>query len=202
MRSLQNFSHHIKKQSTKYCRLTLLRTNIRCYHSHTPSHLLSTKYCLHKKWCRPLALYSPRISHFTTESTAPVSQLPIAITKASCKRLNVLKKKRENEQLMLRVAVSSGGCSGFQYEFEFANPSDIETSEDIVLTKDNAQFVIDKTSLKFIKGATLDFVEDFIQTSFVVVDNPNIVSECGCNVSFTPNSAVLEDDDEDEENDT
>lgn len=100
---------------------------------------------------------------------------------------------------MLRIGVSAGGCSGFQYEFEFANPSDIEEDEDLVLTKQNAQFIVDKTSLKFIKGAKLDFVSDFIQTSFVLTDNPNIVSECGCNVSFAPNPGLLEEDEDDDD---
>ena len=82
------------------------------------------------------------------------------------------------------------------YEFEFSDPSDIEQDEDIILKKNEAQFVVDKTSMKFIKGAKLDFVEDFIQTSFVLIDNPNIVSECGCNVSFTPSPDLLEQDDD------
>merc|ERR1719410_2499924 len=132
-------------------------------------------------------------------SSSAEPKLPFIITDASCNRINFLKTKRNEKDLMLRIGVSAGGCSGFQYEFKFANSSDIEEDEDIILTKENAQFVVDKTSLKFIKGAKLDFVSDFIQTSFVLTDNPNIVSECGCNVSFAPNPGLLEEDDEESE---
>ena len=143
---------------------------------------------------------SPSTSTSTTSTTTNNSEkLPFIITDATVNRLNFLKTKRDERDLMLRIGVSAGGCSGFQYEFEFANSNDIEQDEDIVLTKDNAQFIVDKTSLKFIKGAKLDFVSDFIQTSFVLIDNPNIVSECGCNVSFAPNPDLLEDDDDDDD---
>jgi len=141
--------------------------------------------------------------YFSTETASTDSTdstLPFIITEASCNRLNFLKKKRDEKDLMLRIGVSSGGCSGFQYEFELAQPSDFEEDEDIIITKDDAQFIVDKTSLKFIKGAKLDFVSDFIQTSFVLTDNPNIVSECGCNVSFAPNPVLLEEDDDDSNN--
>merc|ERR1712154_678452 len=65
----------------------------------------------------------------STDSTD--STLPFIITEASCNRLNFLKKKRDEKDLMLRIGVSSGGCSGFQYEFELAQPSDFEEDEDI-----------------------------------------------------------------------
>jgi iron-sulfur cluster insertion protein len=125
----------------------------------------------------------------------------IEITDACAKRLNFLRNKRADDGLVLRVAVSSGGCSGFQYEFEFTNEADITDSDDRLLIHNKAKFVIDKTSLKFLKGAKLDFVEDLIQRSFVILDNPNIVSECGCNVSFSPTPELLDADSDDDDDD-
>lgn len=116
----------------------------------------------------------------------------ITITDASARRMNFLKAKRENNDLLLRIAVSAGGCSGFQYEFDFTNKLNIETEEDEILCHQNANFVIDKSSMRFLKGSKLDYVEDLLQKSFVIVDNPNVVSECGCNVSFSPTAELLE----------
>ena len=113
--------------------------------------------------------------------------------------MKYLKTKRDEKDLMLRIGVDAGGCAGFSYQFEFTTSEEIDDDDDLVLVHDDAKFVIDRISLKFLKGAKLDFVSDFIQRSFVVVDNPNIVSECGCNVSFAPNPDLLEDDDDDEE---
>mmetsp|Transcript_34140 Transcript_34140/g.55650 ORF Transcript_34140/g.55650 Transcript_34140/m.55650 type:complete len:202 (+) Transcript_34140:14-619(+) len=150
--------------------------------------------------CSFATLRSSRYHYSSTarDTPSPPQQegLPFIITDASVKRLDFLKQKRNETDLLLRIAVSSGGCSGFQYEFELSNMSDIDQDEDLILTQNNAQFVVDKTSLKFIKGAKLDFVEDFIQRSFVIIDNPNIVSECGCNVSFAPNPDLLNDDED------
>eukprot|EP00484_Ammonia_sp_Unknown_P000465 CAMPEP_0197022802 /NCGR_PEP_ID=MMETSP1384-20130603/3609_1 /TAXON_ID=29189 /ORGANISM="Ammonia sp." /LENGTH=164 /DNA_ID=CAMNT_0042450905 /DNA_START=136 /DNA_END=631 /DNA_ORIENTATION=- len=156
------------------------------HQAQSPDHVLFVFVILQRR----LALHN----YSASNNSSQINDLPIIITDASVDRINFLKKKRNQNDLMLRIAVSAGGCSGFQYEFEFANKDDIEDEEDIILHKNDAKFVVDKTSMKFIKGAKLDFVQDFIQTSFVLIDNPNIVSECGCNVSFTPSPEILDQD--------
>eukprot|EP01084_Bolivina_argentea_P124716 220982_1 len=205
MNSLRNFSLRILKYTNRY-NMKLLRNNIVInrlnYRTCQSYHRLANTIFSNKNRINNtnfISLYNPSIYLFSTSSPLSTPKLPFKITDASCKRINFLKEKRNENDLMLRVGVSSGGCSGFSYEFEFSNPSDIDEDDDIIFTKDKAQFVVDKTSLKFIKGAKLDFVEDFIQTSFVLIDNPNIVSECGCNVSFTPNPELLDDDDDDDD---
>ncbi len=82
---------------------------------------------------------------------------------------------------MLRVSVSGGGCSGFQYGFEVETES---ASDDLRIDQDGAVVLVDPDSLPFVAGATLDFVDDLIGQSFRVV-NPNATASCGCGTSFS-----------------
>jgi iron-sulfur cluster insertion protein len=90
--------------------------------------------------------------------------------------------KTEPAGSALRVAVEGGGCSGFQYHFDFvtAQPSD----EDVVFGPAEARVLVDTTSLEFLKGATLDFVETLGAAAFEI-KNPNAQSSCGCGNSFS-----------------
>ena len=82
---------------------------------------------------------------------------------------------------MLRVSVSGGGCSGFQYGFTFdANT----TPDDHLFEKDGVTVVVDDVSLDLLNGAELDFVVDLIGSSFQV-KNPNATASCGCGASFS-----------------
>jgi len=81
----------------------------------------------------------------------------------------------------LRVAVSGGGCSGFQYEFELA---DKPNEDDLVLERDGAVALIDSVSQAYLAGSEIDFVDDLIGQSFRV-KNPNATSSCGCGTSFS-----------------
>mmetsp|Transcript_15920 Transcript_15920/g.40611 ORF Transcript_15920/g.40611 Transcript_15920/m.40611 type:complete len:86 (+) Transcript_15920:157-414(+) len=82
---------------------------------------------------------------------------------------------------MLRVRVDSGGCSGFQYSFSL--DGDMQ-EEDRVFTKGDVSLVVDDVSLQFLRGATVDFTEELIKSSFEVTSNPNAESSCGCGNSF------------------
>ena len=88
--------------------------------------------------------------------------------------------KSEPEHSMLRIAVTGGGCSGFQYNFAI---DDARLDDDLVLERDGATVLIDPVSLDFLKGAEIDFVDDLIGQSFKV-NNPNATSSCGCGTSF------------------
>jgi iron-sulfur cluster assembly accessory protein len=82
---------------------------------------------------------------------------------------------------MLRVSVSGGGCSGFQYGFT------IETSrndDDVLIEKNGAIVLVDPVSLPFVSGSTLDFVDNLMGQSFQVA-NPNATAACGCGTSFS-----------------
>src|ERR1051326_2075756 len=89
--------------------------------------------------------------------------------------------KSEPQPAMLRVAVTGGGCSGFQYNFAL---DDNRADDDLVLERDGATVLIDPMSLDFLRGAEIDFVDDLIGASFKV-NNPNAQSSCGCGTSFS-----------------
>jgi iron-sulfur cluster insertion protein len=81
----------------------------------------------------------------------------------------------------LRVAVSGGGCSGFQYHFTLEQA---RQEDDRSFTRAGAEVVIDETSLDLLAGAELDYVEDLSGAAFQV-RNPNAASSCGCGMSFS-----------------
>ena len=82
---------------------------------------------------------------------------------------------------MIRLSVSGGGCSGFQYEFGFdLNRSD----DDLIVEKDGARMLVDSMSMQFLAGSTVDFVDDLMGQAFRVT-NPNATASCGCGTSFS-----------------
>ena len=80
----------------------------------------------------------------------------------------------------LRVGVDGGGCSGFQYTYDIVTQRE---PDDLVLERDGATVLIDQTSLEFLRGARIDFVDDLMGQAFKI-DNPQATSSCGCGVSF------------------
>jgi iron-sulfur cluster assembly accessory protein len=87
----------------------------------------------------------------------------------------------EPEGSMLRISVEGGGCSGFQYRFAFDTA---RNPDDFAVTSQGATVLVDETSLEFMGGAELDYVEDLIGSAFKI-NNPNAVAACGCGTSFT-----------------
>ena len=81
----------------------------------------------------------------------------------------------------LRISVSGGGCSGFQYGFDLDKT---RTAEDLVLEREGATVLIDAVSLPYMEGSEIDFVDDLIGQSFQV-RNPNATASCGCGTSFS-----------------
>lgn len=82
----------------------------------------------------------------------------------------------------LRVAVEGGGCSGFQYRYDFEQTA--PTNEDLRFGTDAAPVVVDTTSLEFLQHATLDYVES-LDGSMFEIKNPNAKGGCGCGNSFS-----------------
>jgi len=106
----------------------------------------------------------------------------VSITNACAERIRELKTQNPDDaNKMLRVRVDSGGCSGFQYSFSL--DGDMQ-EEDRVFTKGDVSLVVDDVSLQFLRGATVDFTEELIKSSFEVTSNPNAESSCGCGNSF------------------
>jgi iron-sulfur cluster insertion protein len=104
---------------------------------------------------------------------------PVTVSARAAKRIATILKS-ESAPVMLRLAVTGGGCSGFQYNFAL---DDTRLDDDLVIERDGATVLVDPVSLDFLKGAEIDFVDDLIGASFKVV-NPNATSSCGCGTSF------------------
>ena len=83
--------------------------------------------------------------------------------------------------MALRVSVSGGGCSGFQYNFDL-DPA--RSDDDLVIERDGAVVVIDAVSRPFMVGSEIDFVDDLLGQSFQIM-NPNATASCGCGTSFS-----------------
>ena len=105
----------------------------------------------------------------------------VVVTANAAKRIAWLMQQETTPNLKLRIAVSGGGCSGFQYGFTF---DDAVNADDRVFERDGATVVIDETSLELLGGAEIDFVEDLVGAAFQI-RNPNAASSCGCGNSFS-----------------
>ncbi len=105
---------------------------------------------------------------------------PVTVSARAAKRIAEILKS-EPQPMMLRVAVTGGGCSGFQYSFAL---DDARTDDDLVIERDGATVLVDPMSLDFLKGAEIDFTNDLIGAAFKV-NNPNAASSCGCGTSFS-----------------
>jgi len=89
--------------------------------------------------------------------------------------------EEENDRLKLRVFVTGGGCSGFQYGFSF---DETVNEDDTVIENDNAELLVDPLSYQYLVGAKIDYVEGLEGARFVV-DNPMASTTCGCGASFS-----------------
>ena len=104
----------------------------------------------------------------------------IRISDRAAERVSYLLDQQEGADAMLRVSVSGGGCSGFQYGFAFDGT---RNEDDLVFSHAGVDVVIDEMSLELLEGAQIDFVEDMAGSAFRI-DNPNATASCGCGSSF------------------
>jgi len=111
-------------------------------------------------------------------SAAPT---PIVFTDAAAKKVHELIQDEDNPDLMLRVFISGGGCSGFQYGFTF----DEKTEEgDSSVENQGVTLVVDPMSVQYLMGAEIDYKED-LQGAQFIIRNPNATTTCGCGSSFS-----------------
>jgi iron-sulfur cluster assembly accessory protein len=105
----------------------------------------------------------------------------LTVTPAAHQMIHTLLEQRQIPGYALRVFVSGGGCSGLQYGMSFEKePREFDA---VVEAGDGVRLVIDPTSLMYLEGATIDFVDSLMGGGFRI-DNPNAVSSCGCGHSF------------------
>jgi iron-sulfur cluster insertion protein len=115
------------------------------------------------------------------ESTSEIEQRGIVLTENAARRIAMLRDQEQVEDAFLRISVSGGGCSGFQYGFTF---DDQRHHDDFVFERDGVAVVVDDVSLGLLDGAEIDFVEDLMGAAFQI-HNPNAASSCGCGNSFS-----------------
>ena len=109
-----------------------------------------------------------------------INDTNITLSDNAASKINELVSK-EFEHKKLRISVNGGGCSGFQYQYDFVQ--DVN-SDDIVLEKNGATVLIDTMSAEFMKDAVIDYVETLGSAEFLI-KNPNTSSKCGCGNSFS-----------------
>ena len=115
------------------------------------------------------------------ESVSEIEERSIVVTENAARRIAALRTQEEVGDAYLRIAVSGGGCSGFQYGLTF---DDTRNDDDFVFERDGIAVVVDDVSLGLLNGAEVDFVEDLMGASFRI-NNPNAASSCGCGNSFS-----------------
>jgi iron-sulfur cluster insertion protein len=114
----------------------------------------------------------------TTELAMPT---PVNFTDNAVSKVKELIEEEGTADLKLRVFVSGGGCSGFQYGFTFEESIN---DDDTKVTKDSVTLLIDPMSLQYLTGAEIDY-QDNVQGSQFVIKNPQATSTCGCGSSFS-----------------
>jgi iron-sulfur cluster insertion protein len=114
-------------------------------------------------------------------NTVTEMQDPLLFTDNAANKVKQLIEEEGNAELKLRVFVSGGGCSGFQYGFTF---DEVANEDDTVMNKNGVQLLIDPMSFQYLVGAEIDYTEGLEGSQFVI-KNPNATTTCGCGSSFS-----------------
>jgi iron-sulfur cluster insertion protein len=130
---------------------------------------------------------TPHPERMETVSANPVApdyqslQRPLEFSAAAAAKVRELIAEEGNPALKLRVYIQGGGCSGFQYGFEF---DEQQGEDDLAIATDDVVLLVDPLSLQYLMGAEVDYTESLHGAQFVI-RNPNAKSTCGCGSSFT-----------------
>lgn len=114
-------------------------------------------------------------------ASAAAPTTPINFTPAAAAKAGELIREEGNAALKLRVYIAGGGCSGFQYGFEF---DEEQAEDDLAIERNGVHLIVDPLSLQYLHGAEVDYSESLQGASFVI-RNPNAKTTCGCGSSFT-----------------
>ena len=106
---------------------------------------------------------------------------PVNFTEAASLKVKELIEEEGDSSLALRVYITGGGCSGFQYAFAFDNEV---KDDDIIITINNVRLLVDSMSLQYLVGADVDYKDD-IEGAYFIIRNPNAKTTCGCGSSFS-----------------
>ena len=105
----------------------------------------------------------------------------LTVTDNAVAKVKSLKLEEENDKLKLRVFVTGGGCSGFQYGFTFEEEP---AEDDTLVSRDGVTVLIDSLSFQYLAGSTVDYEVGLMGSRFLVT-NPNASTTCGCGASFS-----------------
>src|SRR5688572_24757821 len=114
-------------------------------------------------------------------ATPSAPERPLQFTRAAAAKVRELIAEEGNAELKLRVYIQGGGCSGFQYGFEF---DENRGEDDLVVETDGVGLLVDPLSLQYLMGAEVDYTESLHGAQFVI-RNPNAKTTCGCGSSFS-----------------
>ena len=117
----------------------------------------------------------------TTTPTYQDIAAPLQFTAAAADKVRALIDEEGNPALSLRVYIQGGGCSGFQYGFEF---DENRADDDLAIERGGVTLLVDPMSLQYLVGAEVDYTES-LQGAQFVIRNPNAKTTCGCGSSFT-----------------
>ena len=109
------------------------------------------------------------------------NNIPLSFTDNAAAKVKQLIAEEGNENLNLRVFVSGGGCSGFQYGFTF---DELINEDDTVMQKNGVKLLVDPMSFQYLIGAEIDYQEN-LQGAQFIIKNPGATSTCGCGSSFS-----------------
>ena len=110
-----------------------------------------------------------------------VQENPLVFSNSAAMKVRQLIDEEGDQNLMLRVFVSGGGCSGFQYGFTFDQN---ETEGDTIVENQGVKLLVDPMSVQYLMGAEIDYTEGLEGSQFVI-HNPNATTTCGCGSSFS-----------------
>ena len=105
----------------------------------------------------------------------------LEVTDSAIAKVQSLKSEEENENLKLRVYVTGGGCSGFQYGFSF---EDNMAEDDTPVSREGVTVLVDSLSFQYLAGSTVDYEVGLLGSRFIIT-NPNASTTCGCGASFS-----------------
>lgn len=112
---------------------------------------------------------------------AAIQDESLLVTDQAAIKVRQLIEEEGNEQLMLRVFVTGGGCAGFQYGFTF---DDDVADDDTVVERQGVRFLVDSLSVQYLQGSTVNYTEGLDGSRFTI-DNPAAETTCGCGSSFS-----------------
>ena len=121
------------------------------------------------------------MSEEATTTTTPSQAVSLIFTDSAAAKVKALVEDEGNDNLKLRVFITGGGCSGFQYGFSF---DESVNDGDTVVEKGGVTLVVDPMSFQYLTGAEIDYTEG-LEGSHFVIRNPNAATTCGCGSSFS-----------------